>query len=284
MSNTTKAFKFKYMWELTTAQIPLPVFHTLVALWNCTDGNGHGCVGIGTLAEYCGVSRRTIERHLKWGRENGWIREMWRGRGAYASRYALVIPPAMPTPGVSDKSRKSMPTKNGKSPASNTTLAVSPQQSEQTKTVSLDNRSSVGELKDPWSKPDAAHAPSGVASALSHEKQDDRSTADRGSISSLVSNGNKPTSVPRPVGRLTDAGRCPECGRLRKNDQEPHADGCPNNPRQPNSNNPSLINGNQTKTVPPTFDTTDGTKECPECALIDDHRLNCPVDAGPPPW
>jgi hypothetical protein len=47
---------------------------------------------------------------------------------------------------------------------------------------------------------------------------------------------------------------------------------------------PSMKTGNEPTTVPPSFDTKGGTKECPECHLVDDHRLWCTVDSGPPQW
>lgn len=125
---------------MTTAPIPLPQFHTLVALWNHADENCNARPGIETLAEECRCSGRTIERHLKWARDNGWIRRAWRGRGSYASIYALEIPSSNPTPCVSAKTAdtgKSNPTDLSETPASNPTPRVSPQQREQDRQSSL---------------------------------------------------------------------------------------------------------------------------------------------------
>ena len=79
---------------------------------------------------------------------------------------------------------------------------------------------------------------------------------------SMKTTGNKATVPPSD-----DYGMCWQCFRT---PGEPHFDNCP-----------SLMD-TTSKSVPPTFDTTDGTKQCPHCGLIDDHRLDCPSDAGPP--
>jgi hypothetical protein len=137
---TSKRFRFDWLKQVTTAPIPAPQFHTLVALWNHADENCNARPGIETLAEECRCSGRTIERHLQWARDNGWISPVWRGRGSYASIYTLTLPSANPTPCVSAKTAdagKSNPTHLSETPASNPTPRVSPQQREHDRQSSL---------------------------------------------------------------------------------------------------------------------------------------------------
>lgn len=77
-------------------------FRVLVVLFNHSDENGENAYpSIATIADEAGVTERSVNRALKFLKDNGWIRQVSRGSGysGKASVYALVAD----APSIPDK-------------------------------------------------------------------------------------------------------------------------------------------------------------------------------------
>lgn len=91
-------FKFKYLKSLHGSGIPTAARVVLVTILDYADADGCDAFpGEERLAADCNMSKRTIQRHIAWLKENGWLIEEYRGRKGrgghgWASVYSVSYP------------------------------------------------------------------------------------------------------------------------------------------------------------------------------------------------